>query len=258
MRQPSETDPLLLFPSEKDLPDGRPEVLQVVQPPASKKGAYPAEPETVGRSHPLSPPERRGHGLAGRLLVVGSLTIGLAVGVVWLAARPTSSADGATVDRPPTRFSGDKSATPSELALAGFPRSPRITPEAAPEELVTSGPETEMAASDGAQLSLGDSGVGTDVVDRQLVGRSDTFPSGSNVVFWTLVLGGRPGEEVRHVWLRDGRTVSDVPLPVEGPQWRTHSRLRLEPDGEGNWVVEARDLDERVLARHRFRSEPPS
>jgi hypothetical protein len=230
----SEIDQLEVFRSENELWDARQQVPQVVPPAVS----------TTGR----------------RLLAVGSLAAGLAVGVVWLAARPTPIADGATVGGPPASITREMSAKPPELALA-VARPPLIEPDAAPEELVTSELEAEMGGSDGAQqdmLSLGDSGVGTDVVARQLVGRADSFASGSTVAFWTLVLGGRPGEEVRHVWLRDGRTVSVVNLRVGGPQWRTYSRLRLEPDVEGNWVVEARDSHERVLARHRFLIEPSS
>lgn len=243
METPSETDPLEFFLSENDLPGGPQDVPQVAPPAAVPKN------------------EQRGHRPPGRRLVAaGSLAVGLVAGIVWLAARPTLPVDGATVGGSLTRITREMSATPHDLVLA-VARSPSMEPEAVPDELVTSEPEAKMAASDGPQqamLSLGDSGVGTDVVARQLVGRSDSFPAGSGVVFWTLVLGGRPGDEIRHVWLRDGKIVSVATLPVGSPQWRTYSRLRLEPDVEGNWVVEARDSHERVLARHQFLTERPS
>jgi cytoskeletal protein RodZ len=106
-----------------------------------------------------------------------------------------------------------------------------------------------------AGLVVPQSGVGTDVVDRQLVGQSETFSVGTRVVFWTRIVGGGYGDSVSHVWLHNGRTTGVVNLPVDGPSWRTQSRRTLATDAEGTWVVEARDSDGRVLARHEFRCE---
>ena len=103
------------------------------------------------------------------------------------------------------------------------------------------------------RLAVTRSGVGTDVADQQLVGQSDMFAVGTRVAFWTHVTGGRPGDTVRHVWSHDGRTASAVDLPVGSPSWRTQSRRTLAAGAEGTWVVEARDPEGRVLARHEFR-----
>jgi transcriptional regulator with XRE-family HTH domain len=115
-------------------------------------------------------------------------------------------------------------------------------------------PAVDHAAA--PRLLVTGSGVGADVVDQQLVGRSDTFEVGMRVAFWTHVTGGRPGDMVRHVWSHDGRTAGAVDLPVGGPSWRTQSRRTLVAGAEGDWVVEARDPEGRVLARHEFRCVP--
>ncbi len=107
-----------------------------------------------------------------------------------------------------------------------------------------------------SHLLVTDSGVGTDVVDQGLVGRSDTFAVGKRVAFWTHVTGGRPGDTIRHVWSHHGRTESAVDLRVGGRSWRTQSRRMLAGGAEGDWVVEARDRQGRVLARHEFRCVP--
>jgi cytoskeletal protein RodZ len=104
-----------------------------------------------------------------------------------------------------------------------------------------------------SHLLVTGSGVGTDVVDQQLFGRSDTFAIGTRVAFWTQVAGGRPGDTIRHVWSHHGRTEGAVNLQVGGPSWRTQSRWMLVGGAEGDWVVEARDREGRVLARHEFR-----
>lgn len=101
-----------------------------------------------------------------------------------------------------------------------------------------------------SHLSVSGSGVGTAVVDRQLVGQAGRFTVGSRVVFWTHVVGGRVGDTIDHVWLRDGSVVGAASLNVGSADWRTQSRRVLDP--AGRWVVEARDADGRVLARHEF------
>jgi cytoskeletal protein RodZ len=111
-------------------------------------------------------------------------------------------------------------------------------------------------ASQVARLSIASSGVGTAVVDRELVGQSNTFPVGAGVVFWTLVTGGHAGDTVRHVWIHEGRVVASVALRVGSPHWRTYSRRSLDPGSEGEWIVEARDARGRVLVRHAFRCRP--
>jgi cytoskeletal protein RodZ len=103
-------------------------------------------------------------------------------------------------------------------------------------------------------ISVNDSGVGTDIVNRALVGRSETFAAGTRVVFWTLVNGGHRGDTVRHVWFHRGRSVATVRLPVASASWRTHSQRVLGPGTDGEWAVEAQDEHGRVLARHAFRS----
>ena len=107
-----------------------------------------------------------------------------------------------------------------------------------------------------ARLVVTRVGVGTDVVDQQLVGRSDAFAVGTRIVFWTHVTGGRHGDTIRHVWSRQGSTADAVDLPVGSPSWRTQSRRTLGAGAEGDWVVEARDPQGRVLARHEFRCAP--
>lgn len=107
-----------------------------------------------------------------------------------------------------------------------------------------------------SRLTVADSGVGTAVIDRQLVGQSDRFTVGSKVVFWTHVRGGRAGDTIDHVWMRDGIIVGAASLTVGSPDWRTQSRRLLDPSGV--WVVEARDADGHVLARHQFRADQTS
>lgn len=141
---------------------------------------------------------------------------------------------------------------------------PRIDahPSTAPQKLPTApaaGPSvasTPAADSAAPRLAVSESGVGTAVVERRLMGRHDRFPEGTQVWFWTRVVRGEPGERLRHVWIHENRIVMRTQLTVGGPHWRTYTTQRLEPGSTGSWVVEARTLDGRVLAREEFVCHP--
>ncbi len=103
-----------------------------------------------------------------------------------------------------------------------------------------------------AHLVIEEHGVGTGVVDRQLVGEGERFAEGTQVWFWTRVVGGGPGEAIRHVWLHEGREATSMTLALGGSPWRTQSGKTLNPGSIGSWAVEARDDSGRALARREF------
>jgi len=187
--------------------------------------------------------------VAAALVAVGALAT-----LVWLLARGRPQETPAATSPPrPT-----PAATPEVVAR---PR-PEPTYPVAPAKTDTGGGDSVLAdaptispPTDGLRVS--DYGVGTDLVDRRLVGRADRFPEGSRVSFWTQVLGGRPGHVIRHVWFQEGRAVMRANLAIGGPHWRTHSTLVLPRGSAGRWTVEARTSDGRLLARDGFACEPP-
>ncbi len=107
-----------------------------------------------------------------------------------------------------------------------------------------------------ATLGVPDFGVGGRIVDRVLVNRTDRFEEGTEAWFWTLVVGGRHGDTVRHVWIRDGRVARSAELSIGGSRWRTYSRMFLPLGAVGSWTVEARDASGTVLARAEFLVSP--
>ncbi len=126
--------------------------------------------------------------------------------------------------------------------------APRETPAA--EEPSEAFPSTADPPTDGFHVSP--SGVGTGVEDRRLVGRADRFVEGTAVFFWTRVLGGEPGQVLRHFWIHEDREVEWAELAIGGSRWRTQSRLVLPEGSTGRWAAEARTTDGQVLAREEF------
>jgi hypothetical protein len=258
--QTSDIDPLEFFLSEADLRNQVRDESDPEQSAPSTKIPSPVNP-SAERSRP--PPS---WGRSERVVALGCLTTAVVLSVTWLATGPAKTADGPTfVELPAERIerrstSAEPVPTRPESSQGPYVADPEgvdVDMERGAIDLAESRPQAEIMPGhvlQPATLSVEDSGVGTEVVNRELVGRFSRFPSGSDVVFWTLITGGRSGEEVRHVWLRDGEAVSIVSLTVGSPRWRTYSSLRLQPEVEANWVVEARDLSGRVLARREFRS----
>jgi transcriptional regulator with XRE-family HTH domain len=185
-------------------------------------------------------------------LLTGALFLGMValagVGGTWLlrsksAAPPTEEPQVARMVPPPPPPAALPSATPMPA-----PQPLQLPPSEEPEVRIQAAP----AALAATRLVIDEFGVGKSVVQRALVGRSDRLLAGTDAVFWTLVLGGRQGDRIYHVWIHEGRVVRTLELPVDGSRWRTYSRQPLAPDAVGRWAVEARDRSGVVLARTEF------
>ena len=187
----------------------------------------------------------------GRAVLLRSVAFAVLVGGVWAGTRHFRyPSEVVAASNPPIAVASDIVVIKS-VAIGAVVREPVSLAE-------PGSPQPHVSDQRGAppSVSVSVSGVGTDVIDRQLVGRAESFAVGARVVFWTLVTGGRPGDTVRHVWAHRGRTVAVVDLPIGAASWRTHSHQILAPGTEGEWVVEAQDGRGRVLARHTFRTTP--
>ena len=86
---------------------------------------------------------------------------------------------------------------------------------------------------------------------RVLKGKAASFPEGTQVYFWTRVVGGSDGDRIHHVWIHGGKEVL-IGLSIGGEHWRTYSNKMLHPGSAGEWAVEARNGDGEVLARQEF------
>ncbi|MGD8375373.1 MAG: DUF2914 domain-containing protein [Acidobacteriota bacterium] len=221
---------------------------------------------------------------AGGLLVVAIL-----LGWLWLRSGPSPETSGAAdagagagasaeapreIDAPVRPDAAEEPA--GNLSTATSPEKPAASVadgpparEAAAPVVADTLPAPEAAARQrpapaesaapppaATAMRVSESGVGTGVVDRILVGRTDRFAPGSVAWFWTRVVDGSKGEEVRHVWIHEGQEVATLSFTVGGPHWRVSSRKTLREGSEGRWAAEARDASGRVLAREEFLCEP--
>jgi transcriptional regulator with XRE-family HTH domain len=233
------------------------------EPEVAARARVPVEAETA--AEPLIPagPPATEHEFpklkSGRIVAVALVGVALlvAVGVTLLRRSEPSPADGAferAAPTAPSEIPGSTDPGPSgeDLDVRRQVPPPQEKEAAALVPRVVEGPAVGAAH---AQLAVTEFGVGADVVDRQLVGQDVRFSEGSSVAFFTRVIGGAEGQKIHHVWLREDRVVQRIELPLGGAHWRTYSTKTLW--GQGRWAVEARDADNRVLARSEFSCEVP-
>ena len=58
---------------------------------------------------------------------------------------------------------------------------------------------------------------------------------------------------VKHVWYRNNEAVNEDEMPVQGSHWRTHSMIRVDKGGSGEWRCEALDSEGNLLKSVTFR-----
>ena len=212
------------------------------------------------------------------LLWLGRRTVG---GAERLSSASTEARSSPDMDAPPASVPAGPSARgaappPSpkrdvpasgEIRSSSEPRPGSVPPASGAGRTNTQSAATLAAPStgsipnthtstDGASISVTESALGRRIVGHRIVGRDERFKEGTVVWFQTRAVGGASGDAIRHVWSREGKPVQTIRLPLGGPDWRTVSRKTLTH--AGSWAVEARDQNDRVLARVEFACEPSS
>ena len=104
-----------------------------------------------------------------------------------------------------------------------------------------------------AQLSVEESSIALDVIDRMPVGSDSTFVASVGRVFcWTRVAGAEGEVAIHHVWFHGDQEMADTELRIGGSPWRTWSNKAIVPEWTGAWRVEVRDSAGNVIETIRF------
>ena len=103
------------------------------------------------------------------------------------------------------------------------------------------------------QLSVEESAIALDVVDRAPVGTGSTFRADVGRVFcFTRVIGAEGETTVHHVWYQGDEERANVELRVAGSSWRVWSSKALVPEWTGEWRVEVQDAAGNVIETIQF------
>ena len=104
-----------------------------------------------------------------------------------------------------------------------------------------------------AELTVTESAISRDVVDRMPVDANTTFPSDVGRLYcWTRITGAEGETTVHHVWIHGDEERADLELNVGAASWRTWSNKAIVPEWTGDWRVEVRDANGNVLETIRF------
>ena len=109
------------------------------------------------------------------------------------------------------------------------------------------------AASAQGALTVAESSVATNVVDRVPTGVAMTFGADVERVYaWTRIEGAAGETTIHHVWIHGEVERADLELRIGGSPWRTWSNKAIPPEWAGDWRVEVRDGRGNVLETIRF------
>lgn len=186
------------------------------------------------------------------LYVLGAALVLAVAAFVWLwssGRHGTASTD--SVSRSEVPMAPEKAPETPDVPAASVGEAVR------PSEPTAPAPQAENAVMP-SRLVIPHHGVGTGVVNHELIGEAERFAEGTRVWFWTWVEGATSGETIHHVWLHEGREMLSVPLRLGGARWRTQSYKNLHLGSTGHWVVEARDEGGRLLARRALQCFRPA
>jgi hypothetical protein len=126
-----------------------------------------------------------------------------------------------------------------------------VLPVYAQEKAKQEGAPQEMAAFTVKRLV-----VGTGVEENEPVGVAETFPASTEKVYCFLEATDIAKDtEVSFVWFSGEKEMSEFSVPLKmGPRWRTYAYKNLR-ELKGDWKVEIRDPDGKVVKDVRFKVE---
>jgi len=108
-------------------------------------------------------------------------------------------------------------------------------------------------AQDLSILSVEYGAVCEDVVNREVVSASSSFPSGIERLYcFTKIFGAKEPSVITHVWYYGDKEQARVELAVNSSSWRTYSSKSIAPEKTGTWHVDVVDAEGRVLETYRF------
>lgn len=98
--------------------------------------------------------------------------------------------------------------------------------------------------------------IGTGVENLEPVGVAETFPASTEKVYCFLEATDIANDtEVSFVWFSGEKEMSSFSVPLKtGPRWRTYADKILR-EIKGDWKVEIRDADGKVLKDVQFKVE---
>jgi hypothetical protein len=107
-----------------------------------------------------------------------------------------------------------------------------------------------------AEGSVANATFTSGIADGAPIDYRQEFFSDTAVVCDCAELLDLAGQTVRHRWSLEGKTMHEAPIEVIRTRQPAWSRLSLQPDRTGDWIVEVVDERGTVLSRSNFAYNP--
>ena len=98
-----------------------------------------------------------------------------------------------------------------------------------------------------ADMAVVESGVGTSIEKRTIVGAATQFPADVGKVVAFTKVSGTGSSTLTHRWVYAGKTALEVKLSMGGSPWRVWSEKNIRKGQEGDWKVEVIDAGGKVV-----------
>ncbi len=96
----------------------------------------------------------------------------------------------------------------------------------------------------------------TSIINKEPVDQVVLLGNDITQVYYFTDLRHLFGKTITHRWEYQGDIVADIPIEVEGPRWRTDSRMILDSSMLGKWTVLVMDDSGWVLKATTFEYVP--
>jgi len=251
-RAPS-PDPPTPAPAPEPVPTAPPPRAAVPAPPRAAPAVPRPQPQPARVASPIPAPSSTpssSRAIAIGIFVLVALVIGFAAVRYWFApsasparATPVSQSEPAPAPAPTPPSTVTRE--PEPIAAAAAPAPAATTRPEPPRTTAPSSGPALVTAQVCRSLSVADGSWRCDVVS------GSTAPG--PLYFFTRVASARD-TTIEHRWYRDDRLYQQVELDIRANQsgFRTYSRTTVSPDRAGNWRVELRTADGRVLHQETF------
>ena len=108
-------------------------------------------------------------------------------------------------------------------------------------------------AQDLGAISVEYGAVCEDVINREVVAASTSFPSTiEKLNCFTKIVGAQKPTSITHIWYFEDTERARVELAVNSSSWRTYSAKLIRPKDVGTWHVDVIDASGSVIASYRF------
>jgi hypothetical protein len=92
-----------------------------------------------------------------------------------------------------------------------------------------------------AAVEVPEASLSTSVVERSPQGVGNEFSASVGRIYCFTKVTGMEKGEILHRWMREGKTVTEIRIPIGGPVWRVWSAKSVSPESVGGWRVEVLD-----------------